>query len=216
MSVGSESSDTLMSPRTFRPSSSQGMSGGQQRQAPGQGLASRRTLMRLWNEEDYIKFQSDSKGNLRTHLKGKMHRGHKTAQLLDEFDDIKKATSKKGHRLNVREKDTSRQLSFRQAQEMSRHFTQDKGRQAWVKWFTTLCIAPSISAHPATREMMKVFRPEFNLPSHTAMKNTIDDQARKAKKELMSILKEARYVATTADSWSAHHRAFLGWHCALD
>ncbi|KAG0719484.1 putative AC9 transposase [Chionoecetes opilio] len=93
---------------------------------------------------------------------------------------------------------------------MSRHFTQDKGRQAWVKWFTTLCIAPSISAHPATREMMKVFRPEFNLPSHTAMKNTIDDQARKAKKELMSILKEARYVATTADSWSAHHRAFLG------
>ncbi|KAG0718858.1 hypothetical protein GWK47_007454 [Chionoecetes opilio] len=113
---------------------------------------------------------------------------------------IKKATSKKGHRLNVREKDTSRQLSFRQAQEMSRHFTQDKGRQAWVKWFTTLCIAPSISAHPATREMMKVFRPEFNLPSHTAMKNTIDDQARKAKKELMSILKEARYVATTADA----------------
>ncbi|KAG0720946.1 hypothetical protein GWK47_047414 [Chionoecetes opilio] len=55
-----------------------------------------------------------------------MHRGQKTAQLLDEFDDIKK-----GHRLNVREKDTSRQLSFRKAQEMSRHFTQDKGRQAW-------------------------------------------------------------------------------------
>ncbi|KAG0721816.1 hypothetical protein GWK47_045672 [Chionoecetes opilio] len=252
MSVGSESSDTLMSPRTFRPSSSQGMREDNSDKHLGKGckqedfdevnisLMPFEKLFKLHKIEDprpklghsdrmvfnclaicklcegygmkktYIKFQSDSKGNLRTHLKGKMHRGHKTAQLLDEFDDIKKATSKKGHRLNVREKDTSRQLSFRQAQEMSRHFTQDKGRQAWVKWFTTLCIAPSISAHPATREMMKVFRPEFNLPSHTAMKNTIDDQARKAKKELMSILKEARYVATTADSWSAHHRAFLG------
>ncbi|KAG0726041.1 hypothetical protein GWK47_037384 [Chionoecetes opilio] len=249
---GSESSDTLMSPRTFRPSSSQGMREDNSDKHLGKGckqedfdevnisLKPFEKLFKLHKIEDprpklghsdrmvfnclaicklcegygmkktYIKFQSDSKGNLRTHLKGKMHRGHKTAQLLDEFDDIKKATSKKGHRLNVREKDTSRQLSFRQAQEMSRHFTQDKGRQAWVKWFTTLCIAPSISAHPATREMMKVFRPEFNLPSHTAMKNTIDDQARKAKKELMSILKEARYVATTADSWSAHHRAFLG------
>ncbi|QQP57303.1 Uncharacterized protein FKW44_002235 [Caligus rogercresseyi] len=89
---------------------------------------------------------------------------------------------------------------------MSRYFIQDKGRQAWVKWFTILCIAPSISAHPATLEMMNVFRPEFNLPSHTAMNNTIDDQARKTKKELMSILKEVRYVATTADSWSANHR----------
>ncbi|KAG0719485.1 hypothetical protein GWK47_000067 [Chionoecetes opilio] len=144
MSVGSESSDTLMSPRTFRPSSSQGMREDNSDKHLGKGckqedfdevnisLKPFEKLFKLHKIEDprpklghsdrivfnclaicklcegygmkktYIKFQSDSKGNLRTHLKGKMHRGHKTAQLLDEFDDIKKATSKKGHRLNVR------------------------------------------------------------------------------------------------------------------
>lgn len=85
-----------------------------------------------------------------------------------------------------------------------------KGRQAWVKWFTTLCLAPSISDHPATKELMETFRPEFQLPSHTAMTNLIDQQEKKARKELMSNLKEVSHVATTADSWSAHNRAFLG------
>ncbi|KAG0711032.1 hypothetical protein GWK47_021560 [Chionoecetes opilio] len=88
-----------------------------------------------------------------------MHRGHKDAQLLDEFDDIKKATSKKGPQAKGAGEGHQPPALLQASQEMSRHFTQDKGRQAW---------------------------------------------ARKAKKELMSILKEGQIFATTADSWSAH------------
>lgn len=71
-----------------------------------------------------IKYKSDSKGNLRVHLKGKAHPGHRTADVLAEFDEINRATSKKGH--NKHKEDNTRQLTFKQAQEMSRQFTQEK------------------------------------------------------------------------------------------
>ena len=155
-------------------------------------------------KKTYVKFTSESRDNLRVHLKG---RGH-GPKVLHEYDEIKAATSKKGQKVGT--KDTKHQLTFKQAQEMSKKFTQERGRQAWVKWLTSLCLAPSISSHPATRQLMDIFRPEFQLPSHTAITNTVEDQAKNIKKELIFVLKEVSYVATTADSWSAHHRAFLG------
>ncbi|KAG0710885.1 hypothetical protein GWK47_021863 [Chionoecetes opilio] len=109
MSVGSESSDTLMSPRTFRPSSSQGMREDNSDKHLGKGC----------KQEDFDEARFGKGCCPRT----------RDCQLLDEFDDIKKATSKKGHRLNVREKDTSRQLSFRQARRCPD--TSPRTRKAW-------------------------------------------------------------------------------------
>ena len=67
-----------------------------------------------------------------------------------------------------------------------------------------------LTDHPATQKMMKVFRPDFEIPSRRTLARDIDAAFKSAQVDLTNILHGLKTVATTADSWSSHHRSFLG------
>ncbi|KAG0723970.1 hypothetical protein GWK47_041600 [Chionoecetes opilio] len=195
MSVGSESSDTPHVSTNLIALQQPGHEGGHRDKSHlGKGC-SRRTLMEdgfqlpgscklceVMEEEDLHQVPVRQQGNLRTHLKGKM------TVLLDEFERHQKGDQQEGPQAQRRGRRTPvRQLSSGKPRKMYGHFTQDKGRQAWVNGVTTLCIAPRSHAHTATREKMKSSA-RVQLPSHTAMEETqLTTRSRKAKKMLMSI-----------------------------
>lgn len=58
--------------------------------------------------------------------------------------------------------------------------------------------------------MLHFFQPQFNVPSMRTLTRDIDSSFRKCKVDLTNTLHALKTVATTADSWSAHNRSFLG------
>ena len=68
----------------------------------------------------------------------------------------------------------------------------------------------SISDHRATKELMAYLCPGFVVPSRTTLVRAIDQSYAIIRNDLSNLLFNIRYVATTADSWTAHNRAFLG------
>lgn len=68
----------------------------------------------------------------------------------------------------------------------------------------------SLTDHPATRRMMGYFRPEYDVPSRKTLTRDIKNLGVKAKTDLTNLLHGIQVVATTADSWTAHNRAFVG------
>ena len=57
---------------------------------------------------------------------------------------------------------------------------------------------------------MNYVKPEFNVPSRRKMARDIAELADEAKEAINNLLAKVSFVATTADSWSAHQRSFLG------
>lgn len=68
----------------------------------------------------------------------------------------------------------------------------------------------SIVEHPTTRHFFSLVAPDFSLPSRRALGRDIDQVSATAKSEISNLLYDTRFVATTADSWTAHSRAFIG------
>jgi hypothetical protein len=68
----------------------------------------------------------------------------------------------------------------------------------------------SLTDHPTTRLLMAKFKPEFDVPSRRSLFRDIDKAWEKGRAGLINLLHGQKMVATTADSWTAHHRAFLG------
>ncbi|XP_050708973.1 uncharacterized protein LOC126993880 [Eriocheir sinensis] len=71
----------------------------------------------------------------------------------------------------------------------------------------------SLIDHPTTRHFFSLLSPEFSAPSRRTLGRDIDQAWATAKSDLSNALYEASYVATTADSWTAHNRAFIGMTC---
>ena len=68
----------------------------------------------------------------------------------------------------------------------------------------------SIVEHPTTRHFFSLVSPDFSLSSRRALGRDIDQVSATAKSEISNLLYDTRFVATTADSWTAHSRAFIG------
>lgn len=67
----------------------------------------------------------------------------------------------------------------------------------------------SVTDHPATRQLLCALKPDFSIPSRRTLSRDID-KWEKPWGDLINILYSQKVVATTADSWAAHNRAFLG------
>ncbi|KAG0705270.1 hypothetical protein GWK47_024527 [Chionoecetes opilio] len=102
------------------------------------------------------------------------------------------------------------QLSLKEFFGQATRFTQDKGKEAMTKWFAR-CLSPSASqtTQPPGR-CFQVFQPEFRVPSRRTLTRDIKAMGEEAREEIKSILKDLPHVATTADSWTAHNRSFIG------
>lgn len=68
----------------------------------------------------------------------------------------------------------------------------------------------SLIDHPATRHFFSLLAPEFSAPSRRALMSEIDQASATARLDLSTTLYDTSYVATTADTWTAHDRAFIG------
>lgn len=60
------------------------------------------------------------------------------------------------------------------------------------------------------RKLFDYTSPNFKLPSRRKLTRDISQLGGDAKGKLSDLLSKVTYVATTADSWSAHNRSFLG------
>lgn len=67
----------------------------------------------------------------------------------------------------------------------------------------------SLTEHKATLDLMKTIT-AFQLPTRKTLTKEIELLFNNGKKSLVNLLHNQRYCATTADSWTAHNRAFMG------
>lgn len=63
---------------------------------------------------------------------------------------------------------------------------------------------------PYTKEMFYLINPEFHPTSRRTLSRDIEKLMQKGKIRLINNLFHQKWVATTADSWTAHNRSFLG------
>ena len=70
----------------------------------------------------------------------------------------------------------------------------------------------SVTDSPISKTLFDAVKqvPSFNPPSRRTLTRAADRLMVEKRGELVSLLKDQRFVATTADSWTAHNRAFIG------
>ena len=81
------------------------------------------------------------------------------------------------------------------------------------RWIIKTMVPLSITDNEATSEMMNVFCPQFAVPSRRTVVRDLNKLYENGKKDAINLLFGLKTVATTADSWTAHCRAFLGVTC---
>ncbi|KAG0728223.1 hypothetical protein GWK47_032944 [Chionoecetes opilio] len=86
-------------------------------------------------------------------------------------------------------------------------------RKTCTRWFIDTMMPLSLIDHPTTRHFFSLLAPEFSAPSRRTLGREIDQVSATAKSDLFSMLYDTSYVATTADSWTVHNRAFIGMTC---
>ncbi|KAG0729674.1 hypothetical protein GWK47_029856 [Chionoecetes opilio] len=118
-----------------------------------------------------IKFDSESRGNLKKHYKTK-HPG--MVKALEAAMNLNKFKARVGPKSNK----ACRQLTLKEATQKPNVWSQEAAQQAYVVWKT--------------------------------LTNRLNKYSLQVKNEVIACLDKVEHVATTADSWSSHRRAFLG------
>ena len=70
----------------------------------------------------------------------------------------------------------------------------------------------SVTDSPITKKMFEAVKHVQNFlpPSRRTLTRAADRLMVEKRGQLVSLLNAQRFVATTADSWTAHNRAFIG------
>jgi hypothetical protein len=89
-------------------------------------------------------------------------------------------------------------------------FNQEKTLMLYYDLFIGNIMPAYITDTPQMKALMQQLNPEFKPPSRRKMTRDINTLGDKAKATMATLLAEVAHVATTADSWSAHNRGFLG------
>ncbi|XP_076052167.1 uncharacterized protein LOC143031784 isoform X2 [Oratosquilla oratoria] len=154
-----------------------------------------------------IIFSSKSKANLRKHYE-KVHKNQ--VRLLDDTQGGlgKRGCSASGD--DFPSKRSGRQLCKEEALPKQEEVTPEQKREAWNRWFIETMTPLSVTDHPSLRGAMGLIAPDFSVPSRRTMTRSLEKMAEKAKLDLSNLLFSVQYVATTADSWTAHSRVFIG------
>jgi len=93
---------------------------------------------------------------------------------------------------------------------MKAKFDQRKARRLYYKFFIQEIVPNHLTDSASLREFLDYLNPNFSVPSRRTLTRDISKLGDETKVRLESLLDTISYVATTADSWSAHHRSFLG------
>ncbi len=93
---------------------------------------------------------------------------------------------------------------------MKPKFDQKKSRKLYYKIFIQDILPNHLTDSAALREFVDYLNPNFLVPSRRTLTRDISKLGDETKVRLDSLLDTISYVATTADSWSAHNWSFLG------
>ena len=87
---------------------------------------------------------------------------------------------------------------------------QEKALKLYYNFFISSIVPAHITDSQNLREFLCYVAPDFSVPSRRKLTRDIGQLGEEAKGKLIDILAKVKFVATTADSWSAHNRSFLG------
>ncbi|XP_076069260.1 uncharacterized protein LOC143041322 [Oratosquilla oratoria] len=93
---------------------------------------------------------------------------------------------------------------------MAERFDQQKALDLFYEWIIRNMLPTITTESEALRAFFNYLNPQFKLPSRKKLGNDIKHMNARAKNELTQIMSKQDYLATTADSWSSHNRAFIG------
>ncbi|KAG0712929.1 Zinc finger BED domain-containing protein 1 [Chionoecetes opilio] len=150
-----------------------------------------------------IKFDSESRGNLKKHYKTK-HPG--MVKALEAAMSLNKFKARVGPKSNK----ACRQLTLKEATQKPNVWSQEAAQQAYVVWFAESLKPLCDTDDEATWTFLKTLKPEFKVPCRKTLTNRLNKYSLQVKNEVIACLDKVEHVATTADSWSSHRRAFLG------
>lgn len=148
-----------------------------------------------------IRFDSESRGNLKKHFKTKH------PSMLSSLDE---AMSLNRFKPTNRVEKTIRQITPREATERPTKLSQEMAQQAYVVWFAEGLKPLCDTEDEATRTFLNFLKPEFKMPCRKTLTKRLNKYAVQVKDEIRATQQDVDLVATTADSWTSHRRAFLG------
>ncbi|XP_076028521.1 uncharacterized protein LOC143017620 [Oratosquilla oratoria] len=151
-----------------------------------------------------LKLQNDTNSNLEKH--------YATEHPLDS-PALKAAldgSSKRGRSASGggRDAKSHRQGCIEEA--MAERFDQQKALDLFYEWINRDMLPTITTESEALRAFLNYLNPQFKLPSRKKLGDNIKHMSDRAKNELTQIMSKQDYLATTADSWSSHNRAFIG------
>lgn len=151
-----------------------------------------------------LKLQEKSVFNLKKHYK---------AKHVSFEGDLRAALaggSKRGrsHCIHDTPDAKKRQSSIESA--FKHKVNQNEALDLYCRFFISDMLPTILTVSEQFRQFLAYICPEFKVPARTKLMRDIQHMGEKAKVYLSSILAKQDYVATTADSWSSHHRSFLG------
>ncbi|KAG0710623.1 hypothetical protein GWK47_022410 [Chionoecetes opilio] len=156
-------------------------------------------------------YTTRSKVNLKKHYE-KMHSAMLQC-VRTAFDGASKRGCPKAREDELPAKRGGRQLCLEESFSRKDIVTPEVLRKTCTRWFIDTMMPLSLIDHPTTRHFFSLLAPEFSAPSRRTLGREIDQVSATAKSDLFSMLYDTSYVATTADSWTAHNRAFIGMTC---
>ncbi|XP_019748720.1 uncharacterized protein LOC109529736 isoform X1 [Hippocampus comes] len=151
-----------------------------------------------------VTFTSISRAHLSMHYE-KVHPGKKAALMA-----ALAGNSRRGGRGQAKERRSKKHQLSTLEEPVRDKFNQDKARQMFTRWFVETLSPLGLCEHPYTRELFAYLSPEFQLMSRKILARGLDELMHKAKLEVNNLLSKQKWVATTADCWTVHSRAFLG------
>lgn len=152
-----------------------------------------------------LKVQQGTNANLKMHYS----RAHPT--MLNDLKAAFEGFSKRGRHRSVQYSAKvagKRQTTIEES--MKGRFEQNKALDLYYRMYISNMMAASHTDNAETREFFGYVCPEFQVPSHRKLTKDIKAMGDQAKTDLTDLLAKQEFLATTADSWSAGHRAFLG------
>jgi hypothetical protein len=89
-------------------------------------------------------------------------------------------------------------------------FDQMKALKLYYTFFIQDIVPAHVTDSPALEDFLNYVRPDFNIPSRRKLTRDIARLGEEAKGIMGNLLGKVYYVATSADSWSAPNRSFIG------
>ncbi|KAG0720438.1 hypothetical protein GWK47_006771 [Chionoecetes opilio] len=156
-----------------------------------------------------IKFDSESRGNLKKHYKTK-HPG--MVKALEAAMSLNKFKARVGPKSNK----ACRQLTLKEATQKPNVWSQEAAQQAYVVWFAESLKPLCDTDDEATWTFLKTLKPEFKVPCRKTLTNRLNKYSLQVKNEVIACLDKVEHVATTGGFVVVTQESLPRLHRALD